>query len=384
MEFNDRVLSIADYPTAELASRKKKLSEAGKKLFDFGTGDPIEPTPSFIREAVGAGTPEISQYPSVAGLALLRQTIQAYMQRRFNVELHVDKEILPCTGSKEAIYNITFLLIGPNNPKDILVAGTPGYSVMERSAIVSGAHYYPYYLNKENNFLLDLAVLPEDVLKRTALAWINYPHNPTGTECTLEYLKAQVEIAKKYDILLCSDECYCDIYFSNTLPPSILQVTKEGVLAFHSCSKRSGMTAYRTGFIAGDQTVLKHFSSFRNTIGVATPIYTQHAAIKAWQEDTHAEGRRKIFKAKKEELARFFESRGLEVTKTNAGLYLWIKAPRGLSGKEYAAKLLDHGIIVSPGEFFGRNSTEYFRVALVPSLEDCKEAISVWGSISNL
>ncbi len=381
MEFNPRIRKIASYPATELAIRKRKLKEQGVKVYDFGTGDPVEPTAAFIREAVGAGVPEISQYPTVRGVPALRSTIRGYVKRRFNVELDENREIIPCGGAKESIYSLTFLFISPESKKDVLIAPVPGYFVPERSSIVAGAHFYPFYLNSDNDFIQDLAVLPEEVLERTAIAWVNYPHNPTGKCVDLEYFKKQVEIAKKYDILLCSDECYTDLYFGDKAPPSVLQITKEGVLAFHSCSKRSGMTAYRTGFIAGDSKVLDLFASFRDTLGVASPEYTQAAAIKAWGDDAHVAERRAIFKAKQVVMRDFFKKHGFQFTESDAGLYYWVKAPAGFNGDTYANKLLEKGIIVNPGSFFGANSVDYFRIAFVPSVEECKAAVKIWEGV---
>lgn len=381
MEFNKRVLAIAEYPSAALAERKKALTAAGKPIFDFGTGDPIEPTPPFIRQALAQGVPEISQYPSVKGTLELRKAAAGYLSRRFNVTLDPEQEILPCTGSKEAIFNITNVMIGPESSRKYVIGAVPGYFVMERSSIVGSATYYPVQLTSKNNWLLELSDIPEDILRSTAIAWINYPHNPTGAQCNLEYLKRQVAAAQKYDILLCSDECYVDLYLEGEPPPSVLEVTTKGVLAFHSCSKRSGMTAYRSGFIAGDREVLKVYSDYRNTLGVATPIYTQRAATAAWSDDQHAHDRRQIFKRKRDQFKGFLQELGLKVTPSDATFYLWIETPSGISGAKYAQALLEDGIVVSPGEFFGGSQTNYIRVALVPSLEDCARAAEVWRRV---
>lgn len=381
MKFSSRVEKIAEYPSAVLGERKKKLKAEGKKLFDFGAGDPIEPTPGFIREAVGAGVPVISQYPTVKGSDELIASIQGYVQRRFGITLDAGKEIIQCTGSKEAVYSTAFLLIEPGCEKNVIIGPSPGYFVMERSAIMCGAEYYQYDLTEENGYLLELSAVPEDILKRTAIVWINYPHNPTGVECDLNYLKRQIEICHRYDILLCSDECYVDMYFGKTRPPSVLEVTTDRVLAFHSCSKRSGMTAYRSGFIAGDKKVIQMYANFRNTLGVATPIYTQAAAAKAWADDAHVEERRDIFKAKRNLFIDHFETHGFEYCKTDSTFYFWVRCPTGYTGQEYAMKLLDIGFIISPGESFSPKCKDYFRLALVPSLADCKEALSLWSTI---
>lgn len=380
MKITSRVQKIAEYPSALLASRKNQLKSEGKKLFDFGAGDPIEPTAEFIREALAKAVPVVSQYPTVKGSPELITSIQGYLKRRFGISLDI-KNIIQATGSKEAIYSIAFLLIEPGCEKNIIIGPTPGYFVYERSAIMCGAQYLPFELNEGNNYLMELSTLSEETLKKTAIVWINYPHNPTGAECDLKYLKRQVEICQKYDILLCADECYQDMFYGETPPPSVLQISTDHVLAFHSTSKRSGMTAYRSGFIAGDPSIIDVFMNFRNTLGVATPIYTQAAAAVAWSDDVHAEERREIFKVKRALFKEFFKKKGLDYVDSESTFYFWLKSPNGLTGSEYALKLLNYGLVISPGEFFGPSSKGYFRIALVPSLEDCKEAIGIWDSL---
>jgi len=381
MEFNPLVLKIADYPTSELARRKQAVAAQGKKLFDFSVGDPIEPTAPFIRQALADNVPVVSQYPTVKGIPELNKAIADYIERRFGVVVDSATQVLQCTGSKEAVYNSTFLFVDPGSKKNIVIGPAPGYFVMERSAIVAGGEYYPYNLNGNNNYLLELSEVPEEILSRTAIAWLNYPHNPTGAECDLAFLERQVETARKYDIFLCSDECYVDLYFAEALPPSILEVTTEGVLAFHSCSKRSGMTGYRSGFVAGDKEAISLFAKFRSSLGVAAPEYTQHAALASWKDDKHVEDRRRIFKRKREKFLAFFKKHNLEFIRTDSTFYFWVKSPKGQTGKDYALKLLELGIVVSPGEIFGGNDVNYFRLALVPSEIDCDAAIALWDTI---
>ena len=380
MQITSRVQKIAEYPSATLAARKKKLKAEGKKLFDFGAGDPIEPTANFIREALKEAVPVVSQYPTVKGSEGLISSIQGYLKRRFGASLEAN-QIIQATGSKEAIYSIAFLLVEPGSKKNLIIGPTPGYFVYERSAIMCGAEYLAFELNEGNNYLMELSTLSEETLKRTAIAWINYPHNPTGAECDLAYLKRQVDICQKYDILLCADECYQDMYYGETPPPSVLQISTDHVIAFHSTSKRSGMTAYRSGFIAGDASIIDVFMNFRNTLGVATPIYTQAAAAVAWADDEHAEERREIFKVKRALFKQFFKKKGLDYVESESTFYFWIRTPKGQTGSEYALKLLEHGLVISPGEFFGPSSKDFFRIALVPSLDDCKEAIAIWDAL---
>lgn len=378
MQFNTRVTGLKQYPFAILAAKRKELLDAGRTVYDFSKGDPVEPTPDFIRQALANSIPAISQYPAVKGLPELRKAVANYIQRRFGIGVDPETEILQCNGSKEAIYNLTSMVIGPESSRKTVIAATPGYPVVERSTVVFGGELYPVQLNQSNNYLIDLSVIPESVLKRTALAWVNYPNNPTAASCTLEYFRAQIEVAKRYDILLCSDECYVDLYLDDKPHPSALQVSKEGVVVFQSCSKRSGMTGYRSGFIAGDKTLLKHYLSLRDAIGTETSSMIQHAAIAAWNDDTHVKERQSIFRAKRDLFLEFFSREKLQWAPCAATFYFWLQAPGGMSGMQYSDALLQQGVVVTPGEYFGEGCNDRVRVALVPSLEQSKAAIELW------
>lgn len=378
MQFNSRVTSFKQYPFAILAAKRKALTDAGRKVYDFSKGDPVEPTPGFIREAVAKSVPAVSQYPAVKGLPELRSAISKYAQRRFDVALDPETQILQCNGTKEAIYNLTSVIIGPDSPKKIVIGASPSYPVVERSTIIFSGEMHSVPLTEKNNFLIDLGAIPETILKRTAIAWLNYPNNPTGASCSLDYLRKQAEIAKRYDILLCSDECYVDLYLDDRPHPSALQVSTDGIVAFQSCSKRSGMTGYRTGFIAGDKTVLKHYLSLRDAIGTESAVFVQHAAIAAWNDDKHVQERQAAFRAKRDLFLEFFGAEGLSWAPCAATFYVWLKAPNGMSGMQYSEALIKEGIIVTPGEYFGEGCEDRVRVALVPSLEQSKEAITLW------
>ena len=381
MQFNPNVVKISQYPSSQLVAKKKAMIAAGKTVYDFGQGDPIEPTAEFIRAAVGPGVPEVSQYPTVRGVPELRKAAAGYVKRRFGVALDAETEIIQCTGSKEAIFTFTFLFANTGGAKNLVIGPSPGYFVMERSALIAGLEYLPFELSDANKYLLELETLSEEVLQRTALVWINYPHNPTGVSCDVAYLERQVAVAKKYGIVIASDECYVDLFFGKALPPSILQVTRDGVVAFHSCSKRSGMTAYRTGFLAGDRDILQMFAGFRDNVGVATPVYTQAAAVAAWSDDRHPEDRRRAFAAKRAVFEEFFAKKGIEYAHNDATFYYWLKVPAGETDRSYTDKLLELGIVVGPGSNFGAFGGDRVRVALVPSLLDCRKAIELWSKL---
>jgi succinyldiaminopimelate transaminase len=371
--------SLKPYPMAQLQARKAALAAAGKRVFDFGTGDPVEPTPSFIPEALRQALPAISQYPSVGGTPTLRAAVAGYLQRRFAVRVDPATQVLPTAGSKEAIFHLALAFLDPTSGRDTVVYGTPAYPVYQSSALFAGGREHPVVLERTRGYRLELERLPAEVLDRTAIAWLNYPHNPTGACVDRAYLAAQAEVAAAHGILLASDECYQDLWFAGAPPPpSLLEVASTGVLAFHSCSKRSGMTGYRSGFIAGDAALIAAYRGWRAHFGVGSPAFIEQAAARAWSDDAHAEARRAVFAAKYALLAEGLHGLGIATLPSHAGLYIWAQVPGGGGADAYAARCLDAGIVISPGGFFGDGGDGWFRLALVPGLDECREALRLW------
>ena len=367
------------YPLLRLDERRRELQERGVELFDFGTGDPREPTDPAIRRALVDGVSEISQYPSAAGKRGLREAFRGWMERRHGVTLDPDTEVLPAAGSKEAIFHAPLAFLHHSHARRGTVYGTPGYPVYERGTLFAGGEALPMKLERESNFLLR----PESVdPERTRILWINYPHNPTGATTTYEYLEEVAEFCREHDILLFSDECYNDVY-SGEPPPSILEVTKERTLAFVSLSKRSGMTGYRSAMMAGDPELISALRKLRPSIGVATQSFVQDAAVTAWNDDEHAGERRRIFGEKRALFVNFFRRAGLDFLPTDASFYLWVAVPETFAGNDeaYALRLMREGIIVAPGRSFGPGGEGFVRVALVPGLEECQRAIGRWEDV---
>jgi len=383
---NRVIRSLRAYPMEELNRIKAELKEKGIRIYDFGTGDPKEPTDPMIRKTLIDSVPEVSQYPSVSGRKDLRETISKWFKKRFGVELDPDSEIIPSNGSKEAIFHFPLVFIDTDIPdKKRVIFGTPGYPVYERGTLYAGGDPFPVQLKEEDGFLLRLDRIDKSLLEETKIVWINYPHNPTGAAASISYLEDIYGICREYDIILCSDECYTEIYFDKK-PPSALQIGKKGVVVFHSLSKRSGLTGYRTGFVAGDPDIISEYKKGRASFGVATPDFIQMAAKVAWSDEEHVEKRREIFKEKRDIFINFFKRLNLQFLYPESTFYFWIKAPSTLTGEQYAKHLLRYGIVVSPGVNFcsgleiieDRCSSKYFRIALVPTVDECREAVKVW------
>ncbi len=368
------------YPLLRLDERRRELERRRVELFDFGTGDPREPTDARIRQALAEGVSEVSRYPSTPGKRELREAFCGWTRRRHGVALDPESEVLPATGSKEAIFHAPLAFLHHSHERRGVAYGTPGYPVYERGSLFAGGEALPVELGPENGFLLQPeAVDPE----RTRVLWINYPHNPTGTTASYEYLERVAEFCREHDVLLFSDECYNDLY-SGEPPPSILEVTKERTLAFCSLSKRSGMTGYRSAMMGGDPELISALKKLRPSVGVATQSFVQDAATAAWNDDAHVEGRRRVFGEKRALFVRFFDKIGLDYLPTDASFYLWVAVPRAFAGDDeaYAMRLLEEGIVVAPGRSFGDGGEGYVRVALVPGLEECSRAIERWERLS--
>ena len=367
------------YPLARLDERRRQLEEKGVILFDFGTGDPREPTDEKIYQALIRGVPKISQYPSVAGRKELREAFVGFMSRRHGVSLDPSTEVLPAAGSKEAIFHAPLAFLHPSHERRGVAYGTPGYPVYERGTLFAGGEPTAVKLRREDGFLLSVESLNPAQVR---ILWINYPHNPTGATVSYQYLKEVAGFCREHDILLFSDECYNDVY-SGDPPPSILEVTRDRTLAFVSLSKRSGMTGYRTAMIAGDPELIAALKKLRPSIGGASSAFVQKAATAAWKDDAHVGERNRIFAEKRALFVGFFERAGLGYTPTNASLYLWTEVPDRYGGDDeaYALRLLEEGIIVAPGSSFGAGGEGFFRVALVPTLGECKEAIARWEDL---
>ncbi len=384
MRLNPRLAALPTYPTVAIDRVRDALLAAGRTVYDFGTGDPIEPTPPFIREALRWSIADNCRYPTVLGEPGVRVAFAGYARRRLGVTLDPATEILPTSGSKEAVFHLPLLVVDPNSPDRTVIFPDPGYSVYYRGAVLAGGHPCPQPLS--GDYVQRIWELPVEVLRQTRLAWINTPHNPSGAVTSLDDLRRTWETCREHDILLVSDECYMDVWFDEA-PASILQVPGalepgSGVLAIYSLSKRSGMTGYRAGIVAGDRLAIAALRGLRTNPGLAPQDFVNTAAAAAWSDDVHAEERRLLFGAKRKLLVDFLESVGLTVTASEASFYVWVRAPGG-DGDAFAARLLEAGVLTNPGSFFAVTAAgrDHVRFALVPDLDGCRAAVEAMRAI---
>ena len=385
-----RLASLAPYAFAEIDKKVQALRDIGVTPIDFGVGDPTEPTPGFVIDRLTPSAREHahSGYPSYIGSKTLRAAAADYMHRRFGVTLDPEREISSSGGSKESIFNFPEAFIEPG---DMVICPSPGYPPMKTgTTFAEGVPYFVPLLEK-NGFLIDYEAIPEDIAKRAKIIWLNYPNSPTGAIATKEYYKGLIDWAHRNNIIIAADEgCYIDIYFDEK-PVSILEVDREGIIAFYSLSKRNNMTGYRIGFVCGDENLIKIFKRLKTNIDSGVPNMIQDAAALALADDVHVESMRRLYREKRQLLQKALGQIGLEATRSAATFYLWQKVP--VSDVAFAEKLLDPaiGIVVTPGSLIsdtcegGINPGEgYVRFALVPSLDEIQEAAKRLSSLGGL
>jgi len=343
---------------------------AGRTLIDFGVGDPREITPLFIREALAAAIEERSSYPRAAGLPELRHAIAAWIERRFGVTVDADRELVPTLGSKEAIFSFAQVALGERRA---VAVPEPGYPVYERGAAVAGAGVARVPLREETGWLPDLGAF--DAWDEIAIFWCCYPNNPTGATAPLSFYEELAGLAREHGFLVCSDEAYSELWFDEP-PASALQIAnRDSVVVFNTLSKRSSMTGYRSGFICAPPVVADALRTFRPSTGTAPQEFVQRASVAAWSDDGHVDAVREVYRRKRDILLPVLERKGLRFAGGNATFFLWL-AIDGPS-ETFARSLLEHGILVAPGSFFGPSGEGYVRFALVPTEEECERAAGI-------
>jgi acetylornithine aminotransferase len=362
------------YPFVRIEDAKRRKAAEGVRIFDFGMGDPREPTDPMIKRALVEALDEATGYPTAVGLPELRAAIAGWVQRRFDVALDPDRELVPTYGSKEAIFLFAQVVLDAASGKDLVLIPEPAYPVYERGAMFAGADVASLPLRAEHGFLPDLDAVDDDTWARTALLWVCYPNNPTGAVAPTSFFERAAELALEHDFLLCSDEAYTELWFDEP-PASALQVPdRSNVVVFNTLSKRSSMTGYRCGFVAASDAVVEALRKFRPSVGTAPQVFVQRAAIAAWGDERHVERNRALYGRKRALFLDLFARTGLTLAGSQATMYLWVETPDGESSEAFAERLLEHGVVVAPGSYFGPAGEGYVRFALVPTEDECAEA----------
>lgn len=373
-----RLKALPPYLFAEVDRKKRELIAKGKDVIDLGVGDPDLPTPSFIIDALSeaARDPKNHRYALDAGMPAFRETISKWFQGRFGVTLDPAKEILPLIGSKEGIAHFPLAVI---NPGDVSLIPDPGYPPYRSGTLFAGGVPYLMPLVESNDFLPDLNAIPQDVLKKAKLLYLNYPNNPTSAIATKEFFKQAVDFAYRHDLLIVQDAAYCEVGFDGYEAPSILEVegAKDISIEFHSLSKTFNMTGWRVGFAAGSADAVALLAKVKSNCDSGIFQAIQLAGKKALDEGAAAHKELlKIYQKRRDLLVAGFAKIGWPIKAPKATFYTWIPVPPGSTSAELALKFLEElNIIVTPGNGFGPNGEGYFRISLTVPDARIEEAI---------
>lgn len=373
------------YPFEKLANLKSQVNaDSTKHHIALSIGEPKHEPPKFVIDALSNNLNRVANYAATKGLPELRATIAKWSCKRFGLkELDPCTQILPVNGTREALFAITQTLVTPSSK---VMMPNPFYQIYEGAAFLAGAE--PVFINcsDDTQFAPDFDSVNEQEWQSCSLLFLCSPGNPTGTVLSADTLQKLIKLADKYDFMIASDECYSELYFDEQQAPAgLLQACSEmgrhdykRCLVFHSLSKRSNLPGLRSGFVAGDAALIEPFLLYRTYHGCAMPLQTQLASIEAWSDEEHVRQNREQYRKKFASVLDILDD-CLEVSMPDAGFYLWPKTP--MNDEEFAKRLFEEeNITVLPGSYLARETDEgnpgqnHVRMALVASLEECKEA----------
>ncbi len=385
---NPDLAHLQRYPFERLALLKQDCA-APPDLphIALSVGEPKHAAPEFVAQRLIQHIDGLAHYPNTRGLDALRQAIQQWLVRRYDLsgtELHHEKHILPLNGTREGLFAIGQCLVDSSAKARVLMPN-PFYQIYEGAALLAGAEPYFMHCVPENGFLPVLDAVPFDVWQSCQLLYVCSPGNPTGAVMNSDYLQRLITLSDTYDFNIVADECYAEIYTSDTAPTGLLQVCAamgrndfKRCLVMHSLSKRSNLPGLRSGFVAGDAQLIDAFFRYRTYHGCAMPLQTQHASIAAWQDEQHVIQNRALYKTKFDAVLETL-SPVLDVSAPDASFYLWPLTP--IDEVKFARQLFEQeNVTVLPGSFLSRDAgglnpgKNRVRIALVAELEECLEA----------
>ncbi len=378
-EESKRLRSLPPYLFAEIDEVINKKKKQGLDVISLGIGDPDIPTPGSIIDTLydKAKDPVNHQYPSSYGLRPFREAVADFYYKRFNVTLDPETEVIPLMGSKEGIANIAYTYIDPG---DHIMVPDPSYLVYKIGTIFAGGIPHMLPLEEKNNFLIDLDNIDPSIAEKTKILHINYPNNPTSAVCGLDFFKSVADYAHKYNILICHDNAYSDIYWGEDAPGSFLNAdgAKDAGIEFNSLSKTFNMTGWRIGYAVGNKEIIKSLGKYKTNVDSGVFNAVQHAAVEALAHyEEHSSYNNKIYKKRRRLVTQTLEDMGIDYFRSDATIYVWAKVPEGHDSGSFARLLLDRAdVVITPGNAFGEYGEGYFRISLTISEDRLKEALS--------
>lgn len=362
---------------SELAQLKREKQKLGMEVIDLSVGSPDLPPPQFIMEELAKQVKDPKQYGyTLAGTEEFHQAVSTYYQRRFNVDIEPQKEVVLLMGSQDGLVHLPLFF---TDPGDYVLVPDPGYTAYEAGINVASATLFPMPLKEENHFLPCLDDIPEEIAYKAKMMILNFPGNPVPALANKDFFEKVVSFAKKYQILVLHDFAYSELVFDDHQVTSFLEVdgAKEVGIEINSLSKSFNFAGARIGYILGNKEVIEIIKRIKSNLdyGVFLPI--QKAAVKALEHDgMFLVENAKIYERRRDILVNGLKELGWNITPSPATMFLWARIPFGWNSKNFAFELLHQtGVVVTPGNAFGEYGEGYVRIALVQDEEKLKKAI---------
>lgn len=384
---NPNLKKLQPYPFEKLHQLFSGITpDSSKTPISLAIGEPKHSPPLFVLEELAANLDKLSNYPATKGILSLRQSIASWLENRFALSsVDPETQVLPVNGTREALFAFAQTVVDASTDATVL-SPNPFYQIYEGAALLAGAR--PEFINCSagTGFLPDFNSVTRDQWQQCQLLYLCSPGNPTGAVLPLNTLRQLIELAEEHDFVIASDECYSELYFDESKPPpGLLQACEtmgktsyDNCMVFHSLSKRSNLPGLRSGFVAGDSELIRRFFQYRTYHGCAMPLHHQLASIAAWNDEQHVVANRALYAQKFSAVLDIFSGK-LEVSKPDAGFYLWPETP--VSDTTFAQSLYEHEhVTVLPGRFLARQCSginpgeNRVRIALVAEMEQCIEA----------
>jgi LL-diaminopimelate aminotransferase len=386
MKPSSRLERIPPYAFAQLERRIAEKRAAGVDVISLGIGDPDRPTPALIVEAMqeAVSEAETHQYPSNRGRADFRGAVRDYYERRFDVRLDPEREVIPAIGAKEAIFNLNLAFLDPG---DYALAADPGYPVYTGGPWLAGAEPVLMALEPELGFVPNLDAIDADVRARAKLMFINYPNNPTGAVAPEGFFERVVEFARENDILVVHDNAYSEIVYDGYRAPSFLATpgAKEVGIEVFSLSKGFNMTGWRCAVVVGNAEAIEIYWRLKTNIDSGLFEAVQLAGVAALSPDTDVEvaSMNELYRRRRDLVCGALHKIGIRVRPPHGTIYVWAPVPAGFaSSAAYCEHVLEEAaVIISPGSIYGPAGEGWFRISLTTPDERLLEAVERLGRL---
>jgi LL-diaminopimelate aminotransferase len=378
MPASRRLEQIQPYPFAQLERKIERKRAEGIDVISLGIGDPDQPTPPHIVEAMARSVrdPSTHQYPSNRGRAQFREAIASFYESRFGVKLDPDVQIVPAIGGKEAIYNLNFAFLDPG---DVALASDPGYPVYTGGPLLANAKPVLMPLVPDRGFAPDLDAIGPADLERAGLMFLNYPNNPTGAVVPDGLFEQAIELAREHGLVVVHDNAYSEITFDGYVAPSFLATDGAmdvGVEVF-SLSKTYNMTGWRCAAVVGNTEAMTDYWRLKTNVDSGMFEAVQMAGVEALTgPQDHVQEACATYKRRRDLVIDALHEIGITIDPPKGTIYIWAPVPEGQTSASFCEEVLERSaVVVSPGSSYGPNGEGFFRISLTVPDDRLSEAI---------